>query len=298
MSLAVLIPTYRRPSGLRRALASLGEQTRRPDEIVVVDNAPDGQAEAVCAQAAAQGLPIRFIEEPRAGVSNARNAAFAATDKPLIAQLDDDESASSNWLQALVKARETLDTPLVFGPVEPVVSEAGPVRAHFMQRLYARRGAEADVKLDKPHGCGNSLLDRAVLELGPEPFDPAANQVGGEDDILFNRLMAAGAEIGWAAQALVYEHVDPARARWSHLFQRAFAYGQGPSQTAANADPADWLGVAGWMGVGAGQMALFVLAALPARLVSPQAAAACLDRAAQGAGKLVWGDFAAPRFYG
>jgi len=298
VSVSVLIPTYKRPEGLARALDSLAVQTRAPDEILVVDNAPDGVAEAVCTRSRADGLPIRFIAEPRAGVSHARNAGFEAATTAMIAQLDDDETAAPDWLANLLTARERLDTPLVFGPVEPVLSQAGRVRARFMQRLYARSGPDHDLRIVKPHGCGNSLIDRAALNLEPRPFDPAANQIGGEDDILFNRLKAQGAAMGWASQARVFEHVDPARARWRHLFLRAFAFGQGPTQACAHGEPPDWPGVAMWMGVGAAQLAAFSIAALPARLLGAEAAAACLDRAAQGAGKLVWGDFAAPRFYG
>ena len=38
MSVSVVIPTFRRPDGVLRALLSVFAQTRLPEEIVVVDN--------------------------------------------------------------------------------------------------------------------------------------------------------------------------------------------------------------------------------------------------------------------
>ena len=298
MSVSVLIPTFKRPDGLKRALASLAQQAVQPDEIVVVDNAPDGAARAACDQIAAQHelAPIVFVEAPEPGVSSARNAGFAAAKGRFVAQLDDDESASPGWLCALLAARETLSAGVVFGPVEPSVEAAGAVRSAFCARLYARRGAREDGLIEKPWGCGNSLIDRAEAALPALPFDPRANEMGGEDDILFARLQSAGVRFGWAANAVVTEHVDPARARIGAMLRRAFAFGQGPSQTCKARG--DMPGLARWMAIGAGQALIFSALAAPARLTGAEHAAYCLDKAAQGAGKLVWGDFAAPRFYG
>ena len=298
MSVSVLIPTFKRPEGLKRALTSLAQQTTKADEIVVVGSARDGSARAACDAIAAQHeiAPIVFIEAPEPGVSNARNAGFAAAKGRFVAQLDDDESASPEWLSALLQAREALSAGVVFGPVEPEVQAAGAVRAAFCGRLYARRGPAEDRRIDAPFGCGNSLIDRAEAVLPALPFDPRANEMGGEDDILFARLRAAGIAFGWAAQARVTEHVDPERARMGAMLRRAFAFGQGPSQTCAA--ERDRLGVGRWMTIGAGQALVFGLLAAPARLTGARRAAYCLDKAAQGAGKLVWGDFAAPRFYG
>ena len=44
MSVAVLIPTYRRNDALADAVRSVFAQTRLPDEIVIVDNDPQAGA--------------------------------------------------------------------------------------------------------------------------------------------------------------------------------------------------------------------------------------------------------------
>ena len=301
MSVAVLIPTYRRNDALGNAVRSVLTQTRLPDEIVVVDNDPMGGArETVERLSVNAATKIVYVHEARPGVSHARNTGFARTEARFIAQLDDDETADPHWLDALLRAREALDVPIVFGPVLAHVSSdvIGKVRSAYMQRLYSRRGPSDDQMIEEPHGCGNALFDRAALDLPDPVFDLAANEIGGEDDLLFARLRVSGARFGWAANAHVFEHVQAPRQSWFKLLERSFAYGQGPTQACASGKPVRWAGVAFWMAVGAAQLTVFGLAAPMARLVSAQAAASCLDRSAQGLGKLIWFEAVSPRLYG
>lgn len=298
MSLAVLIPTFRRNDSLRRALESVFAQSRLPDRIVVADNAPEAGAKSlVDALLAAAPCPVTYVHAEHPGVANARNAGFAAcADMDRIAQLDDDESAATRWLEALETVADATGAGVVFGPVRPQASGAGPVRTAWLRRLYARLPDLDDGVIDKPWGCGNSLIDLRIAPLPDPPFDQAANEIGGEDDLLFARLKAAGVTFAWANGAEVIEHVEAGRGRWAALARRAFAFGQGPSQDAvASGRPVK---VAGWMAVGAIQATIFAAASPAARLFGPAPCAACIDRAVQGAGKLIWIDRFAPRFYG
>ncbi|HCR66229.1 MAG: glycosyl transferase [Oceanicaulis sp.] len=301
MSVAVLIPTYRRNDALAGAVRSVFAQTRLPDEIVIVDNDPQAGAR-IAVEQLSDGAPVRlsYVHEPNPGVSNARNTGFAHTQARFIAQLDDDETASPHWLASLLDARKTLDAPVVFGPVIAQLPDplTRGVRAAYTQRLYSRLGSSDTQVIDKPHGCGNALFDREALDLPSPVFDHAANEIGGEDDMLFQRLQAQGVCFGWAAQADVYEHVQAPRQSWGKLLQRSFAYGQGPTQTCAQDAPRNWAGVVFWMGVGAAQVLVFGACAPLARLISAKAAAECLDKAAQGLGKLIWFEAVSPRLYG
>lgn len=298
MSLAVLIPTFRRNASLERALKSLFSQTRTPDRIVVADNCPDaGARDLVAALAAEAPCPLVHVHAPQPGVANARNAGFTAcVGMDRIAQLDDDESASPAWLEALDAVADASRAAVVFGPVEPEADGVGPVRTAWLRRLYARLPALSDGVTDTPWGCGNSLIDLTRCTLPEPPFDPAANETGGEDDRLFSILRRNGAVFGWASRARVTEHVDPERGSWGGLVRRAFAFGQGPSQDAAGRKA--WGAVAAWMAIGAVQALVFAMAALPARLAGAGPCALCLDKAVQGAGKVLWFDRFAPRFYG
>ncbi len=296
MSVAVIIPTYHRPDGLRAALDSVREQNRQPDEIIVVDNSRDASARPVCEALAEPGL--RYVHEPRPGVANARNAALAATKARYIAFLDDDEIASPGWLAALLATAETLDAGIVFGPLQARSRAANGVKQHLLERLYSRPGPQADQHLDKPFGCGNSLIDRSGFEIGPAPFDPALNEVGGEDDAFFDDLLQQDTRMAWSAQAHALECVDPKRVSWPYLLARSFSYGQGPAQTCAREPKRNWAGVLGWMAVGCAQFAVFAPLAVLTGLTGAPRAGLFIDKAAQAAGKVFWFDRLAPRFYG
>jgi len=137
---------------------------------------------------------------------------------------------------------------------------------------------------------------RATALLGPAPFDTRADQAGGEDDALFAALGARGGRFAWAAEAWVEEFAPAHRATLRYALARAFAYGQGPSQTAAA--NRNWPGVARWMVIGAGQTVVWGAAALILTLLNRPSRAQIMDRAARGVGKVLWMKGLEPRFYG
>ena len=299
MSISVILPTYKRPHGLRDAVQSLIAQTCQPDEIVIVDNSPDGDAEGMSRTARAVArCKVVYVHEPRPGVSNARNAGFAAASGRYIAFLDDDEVASPGWLDALLTTAETLGAPVVFGPLRGDAAGVDGLRGDLARRLYSRVGPDEDRWLDEPYGCGNSLVDRKAFSLPEAPFDPRMNTCGGEDDLFFALLARQGARFAWSARAHAIETVDGDRNRLKYLLARSFAFGQGATQNCRHAEPVRWSGVAFWMAVGLVQMGVFAPLAGLATLLHASQAATLVDKAVQGAGKLFWTDLFVPRFYG
>ncbi|HYC98520.1 glycosyltransferase family 2 protein [Brevundimonas sp.] len=297
---AIIVPTLRRPESLDRALRSLFAQTTvgdRISEIVVVDNDPAGSArDGVEALRAFAPWPLVYVHAPRPGVATARNAGLAATRAPLIAFLDDDEVASPGWLNALLKAQAATGADAVFGPITGRAPEARAWMKPYLERFFGREGPETTSLIETPYGCGNSLMVRAAALPGAAPFDAASDQAGGEDDALFAALRARGGRFGWAADARVEEFAPAHRATLKYALARAFAYGQGPSQTAAAAR--DWPAVLRWMTIGAGQAVIWGAAAAALTLIRSPKRAEFYDRTARGVGKLFWMKGFEPHFYG
>ena len=297
---AVVIPTMRRLDSLTRALRSVFAQkdvAARLREIVVVDNDPEASSrETVEALRPEAPAPLIWVHAPRPGVATARNTGLAATSAPLIAFLDDDEAASTGWLAALLSAQEASGADAVFGPIRGRVPEGTGWTTPYLERFFGRQGPDRDGVLDHPHGCGNSLLVRATALPGDQPFHVGSDQIGGEDDVLFAALEARGGRFGWAADAWVDEFAPPHRATLRYALTRAFAYGQGPSQTAAEAK--NWPGVARWMAVGAAQMAVWGATTLALSLIRHPRRADMADRTARGLGKILWMKGFEPQFYG
>ena len=67
--ITVVVCTRERPDELRRALASLGEQTVRAFRVLVVDNAPRTDATRAVVDEFRDLLAIEYATEPRPGLS-------------------------------------------------------------------------------------------------------------------------------------------------------------------------------------------------------------------------------------
>ena len=297
MSVSVVIPTYKRPEGLRLAIESVIAQSHQPDEILVVDNDPAGSARTMAATAKAVArCEVVYVHAPEPGVSNARNAGLAAAKGRFIAFLDDDEIASGIWLESLLRTAEAQSASVVFGPLTGQAQNAGGLAGDLARRLYSRVGPDADTMIPKPYGCGNSLVDRAAFDLPDAPFDPDCNELGGEDDRFFAMLAEQGARFAWSVKAHGVETVSPERTTLRYLLARSFAFGQGATQGAHHArNPAK---VLFWMAVGLAQMLVFGPLAALSLLAMPSRAAEWLDKTVQAAGKVFWFDRFNPRFYG
>jgi succinoglycan biosynthesis protein ExoM len=297
---AIIVPTLRRPESLERALRSLFQQTGVADRvsgIVVVDNDPVGSAAALV-ETLRQLSPWLLIyrHAPTPGVATARNAGLSATTAPLIAFLDDDEAAAPGWLSALLKAQEETGADAVFGPITGRAPGAEAWLQAYLEGFFGRDGPDRTGLIAQPYGCGNSLMLRSTALPGAAPFNVAADQAGGEDDALFAALASRGGRFGWAADARVEEFAPPHRATLKYALARAFASGQGPSQTAAAAR--NWPGVARWMLIGAAQTVVWGAAAAAMTLTVRPGRAEMYDRTARGLGKVLWARGFEPHFYG
>lgn len=83
-----MIPAYNAEQTLTRAVDSVLAQTRRPDEVIVVN---DGSRDRTAEVASRFGEPVRLIDQCNGGAASARNAALDAATGDLIAFLDADD---------------------------------------------------------------------------------------------------------------------------------------------------------------------------------------------------------------
>lgn len=296
----IIVPTIRRPDSLHRALMSLLDTCppEQCDQIIVVDNDPLASAKSVVeALSLASPIALRWLHEPRPGVSNARNAGVAAAvDAPFIAFLDDDETAQPDWLTALLAVQAQTGADVVFGPIAGDAPSAPTQLRPMIEDFFSRHGPSQSGPIQHTYGCGNSLMRKDTALCGTPPFCASANETGGEDDLLFARLTQRGCTFAWADDARVIEHVPPQRATLSYVAKRAFAYGQGPSQQAAQRR--DWAAVLGWMSVGAGQSIAWSVIAAALGLLRHPAHPLAVRRAYEGTGKVFWFSRFEPKFYG
>jgi glycosyltransferase involved in cell wall biosynthesis len=96
-SVSVILTTRDRPHDLRGSLESVMRLRTRPEEVVVVDCSEDGgQSRAVT-----RDFPVRYLAEPGAGLTEARNGAVARVASELVAFVEDDCEVEPGWLDGL-----------------------------------------------------------------------------------------------------------------------------------------------------------------------------------------------------
>ena len=110
-SLAFIIPTYKRPETLARALSSIGALLGEPKcEVIVLDDDPDCSGIEVCRKFA--GVKYLAKRGDRRGLSESRNLGVALADSEYVCFLDDDDFFTVDGAQALFSALKTM--PLRF----------------------------------------------------------------------------------------------------------------------------------------------------------------------------------------
>jgi glycosyltransferase involved in cell wall biosynthesis len=93
---SAIIPTYNRSAVLPRALDSVLAQTRPPDEVIVIDDGSTDDTADMLRQryAGLFGERLRYVRQPNAGVSSARNHGMRLARGDFFAFLDSDDT----WL--------------------------------------------------------------------------------------------------------------------------------------------------------------------------------------------------------
>jgi len=224
---SIIVCTTDRFEDLARCLESLQCFRGTGAEIVVVNNGP---AQSSVADIAASSQ-ARVALEPRLGVSRARNAGIREARGTILAFLDDDSVADSNWLPLLLAPLEDRQVAGVVGsigsqtladpvsqalhtlhhagfPTSRVVLEAGPEENVFPLRLALV-------------GNGNMAIRReAFAHFGG--FDERLGRgtrigSGEEPDLLFRLLRGGARVVVEPAACILHRHSTQRRAvgRWA-----------------------------------------------------------------------------------
>lgn len=107
MRLSFVVPAYNEEAYLASCLESILDQTRRlprdpahATEIIVVNNASTDRTREI-----ALSYPgITLVDEPRKGLTFARQAGFAASSGDLVAHVDSDSRLTPGWVEKVLSA--------------------------------------------------------------------------------------------------------------------------------------------------------------------------------------------------
>jgi len=211
VTLTVAVLTYKRPRRLRAALDGVMSQVQEFGErpgvdanLLVIDNDPAASARAVAAEF--DSPQLRYVVEPHAGISAARNRALhEVADRDLLVVIDDDEEPLPGWLESLVSTWRATGAAAVMGRVEfrrdlnpdPWIDAGG-----FFDRLRRPSGEEIPAA-----ATGNLLLDLHQVRRYGVRFDERLGLTGGEDTLFTRQLVKAGGRIVFCDESIAVEDV-------------------------------------------------------------------------------------------
>ena len=193
LTLAVVVPTYRRPQELVRLLEALRRQSRPADDVVVVVHDEDPPTEEALQAGAGQGLPLRMVRVLQPGQVAALNAGFASCATDIVSVTDDDACPHPDWLRRIeqqirwhaMKAESlpSWDGWPQLGSEEPRIS-----RLLVVRRTRATRAVAAE------------FARQLRVAYPAHPDDALASLLGTEP---------------WPGSALVWMVVEHGAARWA-----------------------------------------------------------------------------------
>lgn len=216
---SVIICTRDRPDELARCLDSIARSVPAPDEIIVVDNAPEGCATR---DVLSDRPDLRYVAEPRPGLSQARNAGIAAACGQILVFTDDDVEVAQNWLTPLIAGFADPQVGCVTGLVLPAALDspaafafevdwgglAGSfLPASFDHTLLDQQFGEAPPVWQVGAGANMALRRVLVDQIGPFDLRLGAGAAGcSEDSEFWHRALAAGWICRYQPLAVVFHH--------------------------------------------------------------------------------------------
>lgn len=207
----VIVPAYNAADTLARTLDSLADQTRPPDEIVVVD---DGSADNTARIAREHRVGATLVQQANAGLPAARNAGIKACRGDWIAFLDADDEWLPHKLERqldhLAQHPDLVWTTANFyrctGPDDTGQPDTDPDHARRLVKDREVFDSYFQAYLAHAHGwVGTMLIRRDVLE---EAGLFNAQQRVIEDMDLWFRIAYHYPRIGFLAEPLARYYVD------------------------------------------------------------------------------------------
>jgi glycosyltransferase involved in cell wall biosynthesis len=203
LTVTVVICTRYRPAFLTKCLEAVTALNPAADQILVVDNT-QGDREA---EAAARQFAARYIVEPTAGLSYARNRGLAECNTDIVAYIDDDALANQDWLGLLLEPFEDPRIAAVTGRI--ITPESHPAdSSQELPRFVSNKDPHwFEIATFGGLGLGSNMALRRAACAGWTAFDErlgrgAPFQIA-EENYAFASLLSLGYTAVYLPAAIV-----------------------------------------------------------------------------------------------
>lgn len=240
-SVTVAVCTRDRPVELDRCLGSLEQLDLPGVDLLVVDNAPAGDATERLVRRSHSG--VRYVREPIPGLDHARNRAIAEASGEILAFTDDDVVVDAGWARAIATAfAADAEVMAVTGLVVPWELDTDAQILFERYRSFGRGFAPMRVQADPAGGAiawrlgdigrlgtGANMAFRREVFGRVGPFDPALGSGtaarGGDDLEMLFRLLKAGYVVRYEPRAFVrHRHRREVRELQAQMWDSGVAF--------------------------------------------------------------------------
>lgn len=221
LRLSIILTTYNRADDLETTMEMVVNQRFDASQwecIIVDNNSTDDtrqRAEAIIAEH--KELNLRYVFEPKQGLSHARNRGIAESRGEVIAFVDDDETIVHDYVSRYINFFERYPQAMAAGG--RIVADYLSGRPRWMSQYVARPIANPLYLGDyikpfprgKHPGGGNMAVRREVFErigcFDTELGRSGDKLIGGEECDLFKRMRDAKLPIYYVPRATIYHRI-------------------------------------------------------------------------------------------
>ncbi len=234
--ISAIICTHNRDRYLGAAIDSLLQQDFEDYEVVVVDNASSDRTREVV-EARLSHPKLKYVYEPVTGLSVARNTGANTAKSPILAYLDDDAVASSQWLGVLDQAYQQQEKLAVAGGKVTLIWPEGVEPPPWLSPGLAGNLGAYDLGNEvlsitnpglTPRGLNYSIRRTFLDQIGG--FDPNLGRVGkrllsNEELHMTELALKGGWKVAYLPSALVAHNVAAERVQASWFLERGWWQG-------------------------------------------------------------------------
>jgi len=239
---SIIICSYNRANYIIGAIDSLFNQTAQKSlyEVLVVDNNSSDNTKQLCVDYIEThkqtGYNIYYLEEKAQGASFARNTGAAKAQSPLLAFMDDDAVAASDFVQRIVAFFETSKGDGLGGRIIPKYIPAEPEWMSYYVSSLVGNFDYADHLC--PFETGKYPLESNMIVKRDDFFSVGGFntnlpgvvgklRIGGEGKEFFYKLQAAGKIIYYDPLLCVQHVVEVSKLTREYMYRVASGIGRG-----------------------------------------------------------------------
>lgn len=241
-TISIIICTYNRANILADTLDSYNVLHRTGSyeiELLIIDNNSSDDTLSIINKFKKKYPELRYVFEPRPGLSYARNTGIKESASDIIAFVDDDVHFDPLWLKELIKIFEDYPEASCIGgkSIPQFQTERADWIIDDLLSIYGSTNSGDKIKWmtypEHPFGLNMAFRREVFVQVGM--FDPSLgrkkkNLLSNEESELFWRISKANLKVIYTPKAIIYHQIPPERSRQEWVLNRY--YWQGISSVA------------------------------------------------------------------